>query len=447
MHSMSEVLSGPLRATPRRFQVLLWSGVAIVLIGYVALLWDTPDLDLSAPRVLGGFIVLAGLVLLADLYPLLPWMRDVRANVTFAWSAALSLAAVLVYGPAASVLFLVSGLTTALSRGAERWWRTVLNMVIFGIVGLAVAGLSDLREDASGLPTEPQLVLWGFGLAVIVVVLSGLLLGWSLTELGVTTWDAQYERFGKTVRIWGVSLITAPLLAALTIDGPWALPAMAVIIVSLNHLSRTMFRSTAAARIDPLTGLPNRLTLTQRLSVRISRPHAHQPTILLLIDLDRFKDVNDTLGHHCGDQLLIQVAQRMQGTLRQGDTAARLGGDEFAVLLPHVATAEDVAAAAARLGTALQAPFLLDGLSLTVDASVGAALYPEQADNADELLQRADIAMYAAKTSNTDFTVFDSSLSHSLRRGLVHDLRLERPNDAHADDLANGTSRHRSHRG
>ena len=97
-------------------------------------------------------------------------------------------------------------------------------------------------------------MFWGFGLAVVVVVLSGLLLGWSLTELGVTTWEVQYERFGKTVRIWGVSLITAPLLAALAIDGPWALPAMAVIIVSLNHLSRTMFRSTAAARIDPLTG-------------------------------------------------------------------------------------------------------------------------------------------------------------------------------------------------
>jgi len=311
MQYTNEVLSRPLRATPRRFQLLFWSGVAIVVMGYVALLWTTPQLDVSGSQGLGGFVMLAGLVLLADLYPLLPWMRDVRASVTFAWSAALSLAAVLVYGPAAAVLFLVSGLTTALSRGTERWWRRVLNMVIFGIVGVAVAGLINLREDASALPTEAQLVLWGFGLAVIVVVLSGVLLGWSLTELGITTWDVQNERFGKTVRIWGVSLITAPLLAALAIDGPWALPAMAVIIVSLNHLSRTMFRSTAAARIDPLTGLPNRLTLTRRLSARISRPHPDQPTILLLIDLDRFKDVNDTHGHLTGDEVLIIVARRL----------------------------------------------------------------------------------------------------------------------------------------
>ena len=105
MQSTSDVLSGPLTATPRRFQVLLWSGVALVLIGYGLLLDRTPELNLSVPRELVGFVMLAGLVLLADLYPLLPWMRDVRANVTFAWSAALSLAAVLVYGPAASVLF------------------------------------------------------------------------------------------------------------------------------------------------------------------------------------------------------------------------------------------------------------------------------------------------------------------------------------------------------
>ena len=398
MQSTSEVLSGPLRATPRRFQVLLWSGVAIVLIGYVALLWDTPDLDLSAPRVLGGFIVLAGLVLLADLYPLLPWMRDVRANVTFAWSAALSLAAVLVYGPAASVLFLVSGLTTALSRGAERWWRTGLNMVIFGIVGLAVAGLSDLREAASGLPTEAQLVLWGFGLAVIVVVLSGLLLGWSLTELGVTTWDAQYERFGKTVRIWGVSLITAPLLAALAIDGPWALPAMAVIIVSLNHLSRTMFRSTAAARIDPLTGLPNRLTLTQRLSVRISRPHAHQPTILLLIDLDRFKDVNDTHGHLTGDEVLVIVARRLQAAAGATDLVARYGGDEFAVVLAEGTTATQAAAAADRFRAELAAPMQVGDAVLTVGCSVGISMATDPRMDVLGLVERADRDMYRAKS-------------------------------------------------
>ena len=398
MQSTSEVLSGTLRATPRRFQVVLWSGVAIVLIGYTALLWDTPQLDLGGPQGLAGFLMLAGLVLLADLYPLVPWMRDVRANVTFAWSAALSLAAVLVYGPAAAVLFLFSGLTTALSRGAGRWWRPVLNTVIFGIVGLAVAGLIDLRDDASSLPIEAQLVLWGFGLAVIVVVLSGLLLGWSLTELGVTTWEAQYERFGKTVRIWGVSLITAPLLAALAIDGPWALPAMAVIIVSLNHLSRTLFRSTAAARIDPLTGLPNRLTLTRRLSARIARPIAGQPTILLLIDLDRFKEVNDTHGHLMGDEVLVMVARRLQAAAMTSDLVARYGGDEFAVVLAQGTTAAQAAAAADRFRAALAAPLQVGDVELTVGCSVGICMTTDPQMDVLGLVEQADRDMYRAKS-------------------------------------------------
>src|SRR5664279_6505679 len=397
MQYTKEVLSRPLRATPRRFQLLFWSGVAIVVMGYVALLWTTPQLDVSGSQGLGGFAMLAGLVLLADLYPLLPWMRDVRASVTFAWSAALSLAAVLVYGPAAAVLFLVSGLTTALSRGTERWWRRVLNMVIFGIVGVAVAGLINLREDASALPTEAQLVLWGFGLGVIVVVLSGVLLGWSLTELGVTTWDVQNERFGKTVRIWGVSPITAPLLAALAIDGPWALPAMAVIIVSLNHLSRTMFRSTAAARIDPLTGLPNRLTLTRRLSARLSRPHPDQPTILLLIDLDRFKDVNDTHGHLTGDEVLVIMARRLQAAAVAADLVARYGGDEFAVVLGEGTTDAQATAAADRFRAAMAPPMQVGDIELSVGCSVGMSMTTDPQMDVLGLVEQADRDMYRAK--------------------------------------------------
>jgi diguanylate cyclase (GGDEF)-like protein len=164
---------------------------------------------------------------------------------------------------------------------------------------------------------------------------------------------------------------------------------------------------------DPLTGLPNRDLLHERTTDAIRRVRLKQSSAaLLLIDLDRFKEVNDTLGHHYGDQLLIHVARCMQGAVRDGDTVARLGGDEFAVLLPDIATGEDLAAAATKIGAALRAPFSLDGVTMTVEVSVGGAMYPQHGRNAAELLRYADIAMYAAKMSGAGFVPFDHSLGH-----------------------------------
>ena len=402
MRSMTEVVAGPLRATPRRFRVLLGVGAAIVVLGYLAVLLLSSGPGPSELVRLDGFVLLAALVLLADLYPLLPWMRDVRANVTFAWSAALSLAAVLVYGPVASLLFLVSGLTAALSRGSGRWWRPALNMVTFGLVGLTVATLAALRPAAnhSGQPTPLQLAVWGLGLAAVVVVLNALLIGLSLTELGVTTWPEQYERFGKAVRIWGVSLITAPLLAAMALDGPWALPSMALIIVSLNHLSRTMFRSTAQARTDPLTGLANRLTLIRRLSARIGRLDSDSPTVtLMLIDLNRFKAVNDTYGHLVGDEVLLAAAHRLQAAAASTDLVARYGGDEFAVVLGPRTTRAEVALAADRFRAALTCSVQVAGAVIALGGSVGIAETSDPRMDVLGLVEQADRDMYRAKWS------------------------------------------------
>ncbi|GIF02809.1 hypothetical protein Asi03nite_03470 [Actinoplanes siamensis] len=197
------------------------------------------------------------------------------------------------------------------------------------------------------------------------------------------------------------------------------------------HRIRTgaLSRATHQASHDALTGLPNRVALHEAISAEIAGPGGGVG--LVLIDLDRFKEVNDALGHHYGDRLLVQAAQRMRDTLRVGETVARLGGDEFAVLLPGVSGPEDVAAVAARLQDALQTPFELDGLSLTVAGSLGAALYPQHGATADELLQRADIAMYTAKTRRTGFAVFDHgqdsadprklSLAGELRRAVGQD--------------------------
>ncbi|NMO53716.1 EAL domain-containing protein [Actinoplanes sp. TBRC 11911] len=211
-------------------------------------------------------------------------------------------------------------------------------------------------------------------------------------------------------------------LGAGLIVGSGALIMLLLVWQSHRLRSRSFRRATYQASHDALTGLPNRVLLHQRITRSVD---ADTGAALLLIDLDRFKEVNDTLGHHYGDHLLIEVAQRMQAILGPEPTVARLGGDEFAVLLPGVSNAQDVAALAGDLQKALAEPFLLDGLSLTVAGSIGAALCPQHGSTADELMQRADIAMYAAKTRRAGYLLFDDSQDSTDPRKLTlaSDLR------------------------
>ena len=148
------------------------------------------------------------------------------------------------------------------------------------------------------------------------------------------------------------------------------------------------------AYTDPLTGLPNRRLLMERLERTLQE---HKALGVLFIDLDGFKGVNDSLGHHAGDALLGEVAMRLRGCVREGDTLARLGGDEFAVVLPGLRNKEDALLVARKVVEALGEPFELGGCTANVTASVGVSFYPQNALSATELLSQADEAMYRAK--------------------------------------------------
>ena len=148
---------------------------------------------------------------------------------------------------------------------------------------------------------------------------------------------------------------------------------------------------------DGLTGLPNRVLLNERLQVTLRGSGSDAaPCALLLLDLDRFKEVNDALGHQAGDTLLQQIGQRLQGAVLATDLVARLGGDEFAVLLPETDAVRAVQVAE-DLGRVFQTPFMLAGKSIEVDVSIGIAVAPQHGQDADALLRRADAAMYQAK--------------------------------------------------
>ena len=149
---------------------------------------------------------------------------------------------------------------------------------------------------------------------------------------------------------------------------------------------------------DALTDLPNRTLFHDRVQQALaSARREHIPAAVMIMDLDRFKEVNDTLGHASGDELLKQVGLRLAGSLRESDTVARLGGDEFGVLLPKVVDAEAAVAVARKLRTTLEEPFTIHGLALQMEASIGIALFPDHGADVQSLLQRADVAMYVAK--------------------------------------------------
>jgi diguanylate cyclase (GGDEF)-like protein len=193
---------------------------------------------------------------------------------------------------------------------------------------------------------------------------------------------------------------------------------------------------TFQAYHDGLTGIPNRTLLIDRAEqALLAAARTGARVAMLVLDLNDFKQVNDTLGHRYGDELLREVATRLTQVLRGGDTVARLGGDEFAILIPSGAGPAEALSVATKIEAALSAPIDLGGISLNAVASIGIALSPDHGDNATDLLQRADIAMYTSKrdgqgptvyhASQHDSTVDKLTLYTELRRAISEDeLRL-----------------------
>jgi diguanylate cyclase (GGDEF)-like protein/PAS domain S-box-containing protein len=149
---------------------------------------------------------------------------------------------------------------------------------------------------------------------------------------------------------------------------------------------------------DALTGLPNRVLFNDRLTLALAQAHRHQQKLaVMLLDLDRFKDINDTLGHSVGDQLLRVVSKRLHRLLRESDTLGRMGGDEFLFLVPDITRLEHATEVARKILVSFQEPFSVEGHELRTTASIGVAIYPDDGVDADTLLKNADIAMYSAK--------------------------------------------------
>ncbi|MFJ8632852.1 putative bifunctional diguanylate cyclase/phosphodiesterase [Streptomyces sp. NPDC093568] len=356
--------------------------------------------------------------------------------------AALTIAVLMLYGwvPAGMVSLTVVVLVGVARR--NRWRQGVLHgaVDILGIAAGALVLAAFGRVPTVETPWNPD--TWTLYTAPGVVLVAAAYL--AVTR--VLLWYLQAPRGGlPTVErtalvrqgLVAVALLgIAPLVCVVAIAKPLLLPLFAIPLVALDS-TLWIARARAEEQLrDPLTGLPNRQWLLERIWTALDdAERIGARSALMLIDLDRFRSVNDTLGHLAGDRLLLQIADRLRLALPRGAEAARLGGDEFAVLLPVADSTTSATRVARGLVTALSSPLDLDGLTLVLEASAGVAVFPDHALDAEGLLRRADVAMYQAKRDRTGVEVYESKRDSNTpdRLGLLGDLR--RALDAHEVEL------------
>jgi diguanylate cyclase (GGDEF)-like protein len=321
------------------------------------------------------------------------------------------------------LLALAAGALSLLPRRWDpRWFTLLLGCLLFAVVDTGY-----LIQVAAGTFREGTPLHAGWPAAL-------LLMSW-------TMWQRPGPR--AVLRLDGAVLLVMPGVAALAglgilvygnlhgiNRGALGLAAATMVAtaarmaLSLRDL-RALAESRRLALTDELTGLGNRRLLASHLDRLLAGGGAEPRRLaLLLIDLNRFKEINDSFGHPVGDELLRQLGPRLSGVLRRADTLVRLGGDEFAVVLDDADT-EYASLAAERLTAELERPFPLDAVSLHISASIGIARHPVDAADADGLLRCADVAMYRAKAARYSFTVYDGARDHSRGRlRVAEELRV-----------------------
>ncbi len=250
-------------------------------------------------------------------------------------------------------------------------------------------------------------------------------------DSGRSVWDV----FSEDVRLQGPSsailLALAPVTAVIANFSPFMLPLLVLPLLGVQRTVWIATQSQHAAMHDGLTGLPNRTMFRTLVEQALGNAGPDEVIGVLLLDLDHFKEVNDTLGHRVGDGLLREVADRLTASLPDDVPVARLGGDEFGILVPGAARLQEVTDLAELVADKLKTPVITDGVRVGVQASIGIAASPEHATDPDVLLQRGDIALYQAKTSRGDIQVYRSEIDqHTVfRLSLLGDLRAAVENE------------------
>jgi diguanylate cyclase (GGDEF)-like protein len=416
------------RRTPRAFltyTLALSVAAAGAAIG-VWSQWGWPS-TAHGPRL----ALFAALVLVGELLPIEVPRRYTPDRMTI--STAFAFAILLEFGPLPAMV-VYAGASAVADVVARSSPATVLFNAAQYALSLAAAAVGLVLVGGSAPVADIDAALPAILVAAVVLFL----VNHGLAGVGAAmlTQDRvlSYLRRDIGFQVWtaGFLLAMAPLLVVAS-EVSLALAVVSFLpMLAIYFGGRQAALNSYRAVHDELTGLPNRWFLQERLEQALA---AHKDdggrVVAMIIDLDDFKAINDTLGHYYGDQVLKALAPRLRGGLREQDTLARVGGDEFAAVLDGVQTRDDAVGLAERVLALVAEPVLLDSLALDLRASVGMALYPDHADSARGLIQQADVALYRAKESGSSAEIFDPevddygldrmALAAQLRRSIAND--------------------------
>ena len=413
------------RASTRVYELF----VALPLVLWLVLEFVRDPLQFGDPMLLVWIVAIA----VVDLMPV-----PTSVELNFSLSFPLQLAVALIYPPpvAAAIALLGTSDTRELSKElplAKSLFirgQIAISVLVEGFVFHRIAG--DLSADwywlgigvlvatILGYSVNALLVAWYFHLESrrpLLRILTEMHLGvfgeFLISYLGLALFSVLVATSFLNSGILAVGVFIAPLAFA------WQMfHRTHSLQVATDELAQREQEKEYQSLHDSLTGLPNRTLFQRRLHDSIDAAEEDGASLAVMImDLDHFKEINDTLGHHYGDLLLQEIGPRLSGVLRPGDLMARLGGDEFGVVLPELANERAAIRVAERLMEEMEQPVVVEGIALDVSASIGIATFPVHSDDVETLLRRADVAMYAAKESGGGYEVYSPSLDkHSPSR-------------------------------
>lgn len=402
------------------WQASVWGGL-------LALIWAISRMHVPGDVQIGALLTLVALALVAELRPVVVPGNDPYGVVV---SDAFVFAILYLYGVGPAIVTQV--IVTLCSEVARRkpLWKVLFNLGQYTISLAAAWSVMIVFGETPTLTTRlPSIdggdLGWISLTWIVYFLVNNILVSGVSGDEGMSFREAFFEDFWYYVLTHFAVFVLSPVIALVAI-GPWQLlPLFLLPLFAVYKAAAISREKDHAAMHDALTELPNRTLLIERLGDAIETARRDGSRVgVLLLDLNRFKEVNDTMGHATGDRLLTIAASRIRAAVRPDDTVARLGGDEFTVVLPGLNDDLLAVEVAGRVRVAITEPFVIDDALIDIDVSVGIAVFPDHGDDVETLLRHADVAMYLAKEHSTSIEFFRTEReTDNSRLGMLGGLR------------------------